>query len=198
MVGLVGEVSEGLLAELARSPNISLIRPRDEAEDSLEAGALALGEASRRMSPFALVAADPLAAVAAAWQAMWDLSQRAGDPGGFEQAAAAAQAAWRANRFELPDYYLALSRPGDEGQPAGQAAGFYLGPLRATRPRRVVAVVTTGGPDDAARVRHELRSLRHGPWWPPLPEVLGEARRFYAGGLAEGREPVGSHPADRP
>ena len=30
-----------------------------------------------------------------------------------------------------------------------------------------------------------LRSLEHGPWWPPLGELIDAARRFYAGGLAE-------------
>jgi hypothetical protein len=29
-----------------------------------------------------------------------------------------------------------------------------------------------------------LRSLEHGPWWPPLGELIDAARRFYAGGLA--------------
>jgi hypothetical protein len=27
--------------------------------------------------------------------------------------------------------------------------------------------------------------LPHGPWWPPLDELIDGARRFYAGGLAE-------------
>jgi hypothetical protein len=30
-----------------------------------------------------------------------------------------------------------------------------------------------------------LRTLGHGPWWPPLDEMLDAARHFYAGGLAE-------------
>ncbi len=30
-----------------------------------------------------------------------------------------------------------------------------------------------------------LRSLPHGPWWPPLDELIDTARHFYAGGLAE-------------
>jgi hypothetical protein len=32
--------------------------------------------------------------------------------------------------------------------------------------------------------------LEHGPWWPPLDELIGVARRFYAGGLAE-TQPAG-------
>ena len=31
----------------------------------------------------------------------------------------------------------------------------------------------------------ELGSLRHGPWWPPLDEVLRTARGFYPGSLTE-------------
>jgi hypothetical protein len=54
----------------------------------------------------------------------------------------------------------------------------------------VLAVVTAGGQEEAARVRHELRSPRHGPWWPPLGELLEAARRFYAGGLAEAGVPL--------
>jgi hypothetical protein len=27
--------------------------------------------------------------------------------------------------------------------------------------------------------------LEHGPWWPPLDELIDIARHFYAGGLTE-------------
>ena len=30
----------------------------------------------------------------------------------------------------------------------------------------------------------ELGSLRHGRWWPPLPDVIDAARRFYPGSLS--------------
>jgi hypothetical protein len=33
-----------------------------------------------------------------------------------------------------------------------------------------------------------LRSLEHGPWWPPLDELFDAARSFDAGGLAEMRQ----------
>jgi len=36
-----------------------------------------------------------------------------------------------------------------------------------------------------AGLLHALRSLEHGPWWPPLDELIDGARRFYAGGLTE-------------
>jgi hypothetical protein len=190
VVILVGAVAEPLLAGLARSSNVSLVRPPEEEKDPLTAAALALGQAARRASPYVVVPADPLAEVAAEWAAMWDLTAGPGHAATFEERAAAAVAAWRASRFELPDYYLALTPgalPGDPPGPGG-GTGMYLGPLRAARPRRVEAVVTAAG-DEAAenteRVLQALRTLRHGPWWPPLDELLDRARHFFAGSLAE-------------
>jgi hypothetical protein len=182
VVVVVGEVRDPVLAALAQSPNIALVRPpaAEEEPDRLTAAARALAEAGRRPAPFVLVPADPLAGVAAEWRAMWDLS--AGTPGAdaFEVQAATALAAWRARRFELPDYYLSLTPAAVD--PAGP--DLYLGPLRAARPRRVAAVLTA--PDDgqaAAQVRQALRELPHGPWWPPLDELLATARTFFAGSL---------------
>jgi hypothetical protein len=170
----------------------------------LTAAALALGQAARPASPYVLVPADPLAAVAAEWAAMWDLTAGPGHAAAFEERTAEAVAAWRAGRFELPDYYVVLTpglAPGaGPGDPADQGGGartdrepgpgdgtaMYLGPLRAARPRRVEAVLTA--PDDEAaenaeRVTQALRALRHGPWWPPLDELLDGARHFFAGRL---------------
>jgi hypothetical protein len=193
VVVLAGEVAEGLLAELARSVNVSVARapaagagqPGAEepaaARPGWEAGALALREAARRQSAYVIVPEDPLVDVAAAWRAMWDVP---GGPGGaarFEQSAAQALAAWRDKRFDLPDYYLivAAAAPDDAGP------DLYLGPLRAARPRRVVVAGIAGRPGHTARVLDALRSLEHGPWWPPLDELIDAARQFYAGGLAE-------------
>jgi hypothetical protein len=180
VVVVVGEVREPLLAALAQSPNIALVRPPapEQEPDRLTAAAAALAEAGRRPAPFVLVPADPLAGVAAEWRAMWDLS--AGTPGAvaFEAQTAEALAAWRAKRFELPDYYLSLTPAGAEAT----GPDFYLGPLRAARPRRVAAVLSAA--DDgqtAGRARQALRELMHGPWWPPLDELLGSARTFFAG-----------------
>ena len=180
----MGAVREPLLASLARSSNVSLVRPPDEEKDSLTAAALALGQAARRTSPYVVVPADPLAGVAAEWAAMWDLTAGPGHAAAFEERAAEAVAAARAGRFELPDYYLCIT----PGVPAGQndGTGMYLGPLRATRPRRVEAVVTTAGDEDAEdaeRVLQALRTLRHSPWWPPLDELTDQARHFFAGRL---------------
>jgi hypothetical protein len=201
VVALVGEVTGDLLAGLGRTPNVALARlPASAASEPAadaarrpgwEAGAQAMREAARLRSTYVIVPADPLAEVAASWQQMWDPA--AGSPGaaGFESSAADALAAWQQKRFELPDYYLVIAPP----QGAAAAPDLYLGPLRAVRPRRVAvggladAGLAAGGLADraalSASVLDALRSLEHGPWWPPLDELLAAARGFYAGGLAE-------------
>jgi hypothetical protein len=190
VVVLAGEVTDGLLARLAHSPNVSVARasaaPAPETgaaaapRPGWEQGALAMQEAARRRSTYVIVPDDPLAQVAATWQEMWDVSGNHG-PTEFEARAAEALAAWQAKRFELPDYYLVIA-PADG---VGADPDFYLGPMHAARPRRVAVAGRAGGPDEAARFLDTLRSLEHGPWWPPLGELLDAARRFYAGGLAE-------------
>ncbi len=189
VVVLAGEIGDGLLAELGRSSNVSVVRapaatpgtPQQAAppRPGWEAGALALQEAGRRQSRYVIVPDDPLAEVAASWRAMWEM---AGGAPGFEASAADTLAAWRDKRFELPDYYLVVA----PAQPEGTGPDLYLGPLRAARPRRVaVAGITGPATGQAARVLAALRSLEHGPWWPPLDELIDAARRFYAGGLTE-------------
>jgi len=193
VVVLVGEVAEGLLAELGRPVNVSVARALAAgagqpeaggpaaARQGWEAGAQALREAARRQSAYVIVPEDPLAEVAAAWRAMWDVAAGPGGAARFEQCAAEALAAWRAKRFDLPDYYLIVATAApDEAGP-----DLYLGPLRAARPRRAVVAGIAGRPGQAARVLDTLRSLEHGPWWPPLDELIDAARRFYAGGLTE-------------
>jgi hypothetical protein len=190
VVVLVGEIGDGLLAALAKSPGISVVRapeagngkPADSGPDAArpgwEAGALALREAARRRSMYVLVPDDPLAEVAAGWRAMW---AGPGGAAGFEEYAAQVLAAWRDKRFELPDYYLVMAG----SQPAGTGPDLYLGPLRAARPRRVAVAGIADSPGQAVSLLDTLRSLEHGPWWPPLDELIDAARRFYAGGLAE-------------
>jgi hypothetical protein len=130
---------------------------------------------------YVVVADDPLQGVAAGWRAMWDLSDGPGGSAAFEQNAADALAAWRSQQFELPDYYLVVAPP----QPETAGPDLYLGPLRAARPRRVAVAGQAGLPGQAGLVLDALRSLDHGPWWPPLDELVAAARSFYAGGLAE-------------
>jgi len=205
VAAVVGEFGDGLLAGLTQSPNVSVARapdaPADQPSDEVaarqrpgwEAGALALREAARRRSTYVIVPDDPLAEVASAWRAMWELPGGSGDSGGlggpagpagaarFEERAAEALAAWRDKRFELPDYYLVVAPP----LQAAASPDFYLGPLRAARPRRVAVAGIADSAGQAAQLLDTLRSLEHGPWWPPLDELLDTARHFYAGGLAE-------------
>jgi hypothetical protein len=113
-------------AATARSMNVTLIRPEDPDGDAIQAAAAALQRAGRSTSLYALVAADPLAAVAVSWQAMWDVARPQG-PDGFELAAAQALSARRAGRFELPDYYLVLAA---DTEPGGGEPGPDFDPIR--------------------------------------------------------------------
>ena len=170
VVVLAGSAPGAVLAAVDRSMNVTLIRPEEPADsggDNLAAAAGALHRAGRATSPYTLVAADPLAAVAAAWRAMWDVSRLQG-PAEFEQEAVKAQTAWRSGRFELPDYYLVLAAGTGAAAPGAgpgavehRAAGpgarepgpdFHLGPLRSARPHRV-AVVAAAEPARAGRRR---------------------------------------------
>jgi hypothetical protein len=185
VVVLPGPVPAEVLAAIDRSMNVALIRPEDppgDEADGIEAAAEALRRAGRSTSPYALVPADPLAAVAVSWQAMWDVS-RPQDSAGFEQEAVKVLAAWRSGRFELPDYYLVLAAAPETGD---GGPDFYLGPLRSARPHRVAFVAATQPARQAVGVLQALGSLRHGPWWPGLDEVIETARTFYPDQLAEG------------
>jgi hypothetical protein len=193
VVALVGEISNGLLAGLARSPGVSVARAAEAgtgppaaaepaaARPGWEAGARDLREAARHRSMYVIVPDDPLAGVAAAWRTMWDVPAGPGGAAGFEEQAADALTAWRDKQFELPDYYLVVA----PAQGGATGPDLYLGPLRAARPRRVAVAGLADSPAQASRLLDTLTSLEHGPWWPPLDELLDAARRFYAGGLAE-------------
>ena len=189
VVALAGSVRAELLGALSRSPNISLVRGTVTAESAngqpadrqdWEPGARAMREAARRRSTYVVVADDPLAGVAAAWRAMWDLNTGPQGAAAFEDQVAQALAAWRGKQFDLPDYYLVVPEPD-----ASAGADLYLGPLRAARPRRVALATITPTDREGAGLLASLRSLEHGPWWPPLDELLDAARTFYAGGLTE-------------
>jgi hypothetical protein len=206
VVVLPGPAPAEVLAAVGRSMNVALIRPPEPAGDDgdgLEAAAGALQQAGRSTSAYALVPADPLAALAASWQAMWDLSRPDEGPAGFEAEALKALTAWRSGRFELPDYYLVLAAspagpasPTRPTNPSGPAIGdegpdFYLGPLRTARPQRVAVVAATEPAQQAVGVLQALGSLPYGPWWPGLDEVIQAARTFYPGQLAGGRAATG-------
>jgi hypothetical protein len=180
VVVLAGPAPAEVLTAVGRSMNVVLIRPEHppaDDGDAMQAAAEALRQAGRVTSPYALVPAD--------------LSRQPG-PGAFEQDAARAVTAWRAGLFEWPDYYLVLAT-----DPAGaddHMPDFHLGPLRAVRPHRVAFVAAAQPAQQAAGVLQALGSLRHGPWWPGLDEVLETARRFYPGSLAEGRPALAAGP----
>jgi hypothetical protein len=201
VVVLAGRTTEQVLAAVGRSLNVVLVRPEQpkpgtDAGAGIEAAAGTLRRAAGITAPYVLVAADPLSQVAAAWQAMWEVTAEPRGSDEFELQAAETLAAWRAKRFELPDYYLVLA---EETAPSGagasgtsgatgtgeRGADFYLGPLRAVRPNRV-SVAAGASPDaQAGALLSELGSLRPGPWWPSLDEVFRAARGFYPGTLAE-------------
>jgi hypothetical protein len=199
VVVLAGDLPGTVLAAVGRSLNVVLVRPDGKA-GGIEAAAGALRRAAGIAATYVLVAADPLAEVAAEWRAMWEITAETRGSEGFELRAAEALSAWRANRFELPDYYLVLAaqtaagdkRPGPgHGDAAGTAVAaeplpdFYLGPLRSVRPHRVTVVPAAEPAEQAAGLLDSLGSLRHGPWWPSLEEVIDVARGFYPGSLAE-------------
>ena len=196
VVVLAGPAPGEVLAAVGRSMNVALIRPQEPADsggDGIEAAAGALQRAGRATSLYALVPADPLAAVAASWRAMWDVSRPQG-PAEFEQEAAKALAAWRTGRFELPDYYLVLATTTGAADGGDHGPDFHLGPLRLARPHRVALVAATEPAQQAAGVLHALGSLRYGPWWPPLDEVIETARRFYPDSLAESNAALAAAP----
>jgi hypothetical protein len=172
VVVLTGEAGPQALDAIGRSMNVTLVNADG---DGLDSAADALRRASGIASPYVLVRGDPLAAMAERWRAMWDIRQDTHDTTEFELRAGEVLAAWRAGRFELPDYYLLISH----NDAADGPPDFYLGPLRAARPNRVAVAIADEPREQAAQVLHALGSLRHGPWWPPLDEIIATARDFY-------------------
>jgi hypothetical protein len=67
--------------------------------------------------------------------------------------------------------------------------------LRSARPHRVAVVAAAEPAQQAAGVLQALGSLRYGPWWPPLDEVIETARRFYPDSLAEGQAALAVSPS---
>ena len=211
VVVLAGQPREQVLAAVGRSLNVVLVRPElprgagvrrtAMAEAAgIEAAAAALRRAAGVSAPYVLVAADPLAGVAAAWQAMWSLTAESHGSDEFELRAAEAHGRLAGEALRNARL-LPGSRRGDRvrarparrqlggGHEAGAAgelrADFYLGPLRAVRPNRVAVAAGASPAAQADALLSELGSLRHGPWWPPLDEILRTARGFYPGSLAE-------------
>lgn len=177
VVALVGQVPGDTIRSLARSTNVVVVEPEG---DGFDAAVAAFSRATGSLSPYVLVAADPLGDAAAEWQAMWDLSRGSRE---FEVRAGVAIAVWRAGGFELPDYYLVAARE-RATETAPHPHDFHLGVLKSERPSRVVPVVSAGSGGDAMRILDALTSLQQGPWWPPLDRLFEGARSFFPGGLA--------------
>jgi hypothetical protein len=178
VVALVGEVREELLVLVTRSSNVAVVRADGEGlEGALRASAAAEG----RAAPYVVLAADPLAEVAREWRAMWEPR---GNPSSFEVGAGEALSAWRAGRLQLPDYYLVVAaEPADVEPTAPHPHDLHLGVLREERPSRVVLVLSGEVGEEAARVLTALRSLRQGPWWPPLDRLVEAIRGYFPSAL---------------
>jgi hypothetical protein len=166
VVVLAGSAPGEVLAAVGQSMNVTLIRPDGSAAGSSDGSSAGSGD---------------------------------GDSGAM--AAAKALAAWRAGRFELPDYYLVLAAYTGAGAGVSPGVGpgvsergpdFYLGPLRSARPHRVAVVAATEPRAQAVGVLQALGSLRHGPWWPGLDDVIEAARGFYPDSLAEPAAALGA------
>jgi hypothetical protein len=166
---IAGRVTTGLLDVVGRSPNVATVRA---AKDDLGGRIDALKRAEGVSAPFAVVETDPLADVASGWSEMW----RGGGAEMFERACSEILHQWRAQTFELPDFYLRIVSPATANE---QHDDFYLGALASQRPRRVVAMVSEGTPEeDSARMVQCLSGLPQGPWWPNLDDLLDAARRY--------------------
>lgn len=182
VVALVGDLDADLLDRLGRPPNVSVLKPSSPGpEASLEI----FSRAGRLLTPYAAVAADPLAELAAEWQKMWSV----GTPEHlFEERAGEAIAAWRGGKLELPDYYIVVlnppAAPTDPDQPQPHRYDFHLGVLRSERPARVAEVVGAEPAETAARTLHALGGLRQGPWWPAMDRLVESIRSFFPGRLA--------------
>ena len=177
VVALIGKLETGVLPAVGRSLNVATV---EDEEGGLEGGILALKKAEGLTSPYVVVRADPLQELAAQWRTMWDVERRAQHS--FEQAATEALTAWRAGRFELPDYYLVVTGEALAGSPHRE--DFHLGFLKSQRAGRVAAVVSAREPrEEAARVLAALSALSQAPWWPPFDRLVEEAGSFFPGRL---------------
>jgi hypothetical protein len=148
VVVVVGAVTDAMLRELGRLPNVQALRLTEADSPPLRE---VLGAASR---PFLVHDLDPLAAVATAWRGFFD------DPstlGVLRVEVESALTAFAAGESVLPDYYLVLD-------PAGISAAesqWWLGVLAAVAPSRVLPVEAS-----TVAVQRMLGALPTGRAWP--------------------------------
>jgi len=168
VLALVGgrdeEQRRELVQDLARGANVRAFLAEPEL-DALQRAVDAWRSAATAHVPYLVHDADPLAAVTAAWVALFD---QAGAPGELEVAVAGTVQRWRAGSLELPDYYLVLD-PEDLGVTQRH---WYLGVLHGTSPHRVVPVEAY-----PEAVAWAVRRLRAGRWWPDVPALLDGIER---------------------
>jgi hypothetical protein len=158
VVALVGADAQRRAVEVGRSANVLPVVPDDEG--ALARATTAWSGATRSSRTYVVHDADPLAAVARHWVALFDGTGMRGD---LETAVADVATRWRNRSLELPDFYLVLDA---EDLPATERH-WYLGVLRDAAPSRVVPV-----PSTAAAIDRTLRHLPAGRWWPDLPDLL--------------------------
>lgn len=155
---MVGTDAAQAVAALGTARNIVGLSPDPDATD-LDRAVEAWRTAETIHTRFTVHDADPLAAVAAAWTAMYD---RQGVRGDLEVLVAETIARWRSGALELPDYYLVL----DPDELGSTPTHWYLGVLHRAASARVVPV------PPATPVERVIGSLPAGRWWPDLPELL--------------------------
>jgi hypothetical protein len=177
IVSLIGGGAGDLLLGLRSVANVTGVQA---VEDGLDAAIDALARAERSSSPYVVVNADPLSDIAAEWAAMWAGTK---DATALEVTAAATVNAWRRRRFELPDYYLALTELAGQ-RDTDPGADFHMGFLKSQRPGRVISVVPSAEPRATLlRALDALSRLPQGPWWPPLDRIVESSRTFFPAGL---------------
>ena len=148
VVVVVGGVTDAILRDLGRLPNVQALRLTEDDSPPLRE---VLGAASR---PFLVHDLDPLAAVATAWRAFYD------DPstiGTLRVEIESALTAFAAGESVMPDYFLVL----DPESISAAESQWWLGVLAAIAPSRVLPVQATTG-----AVQRMLGALPTGRAWP--------------------------------
>ena len=158
VVALVGADAARWAWDVGASANVLAVVP-DEG-DPLERAVAAWSGAAGSWRTYVVHDADPLAAVARQWVALYDGTGLRDD---LETAVAEVIARWRSRSVELPDYYLVL----DAGDMPATLRHWLFGVLRDAAPTRVVPVQPT-----TAAVDRALTHLPAGRWWPDLPDLL--------------------------
>jgi hypothetical protein len=158
VVAVVGPRARAAVESLRGRANVRVVVPEYEATADRATAAWRL--AAGTSVPYLVHDADPLAAVADAWERRFD---EAGPAGELEVAVADVVARWRARAVGLPDYYLVV----DGEELAATRRHWYLGFLHGAAPARVVPASGSG-----AGLAEVLGRLPTGRWWPDVDRLL--------------------------